>query len=126
MFGFNWFLRRFQNRGRRIFQYWDGSRSRRCDPMVATRLLESHEQFEWETTPKLIDAPDRKISDEAAAITADAVRLAFGISEYDGRAGLTEGELISLLVDFSVFLSAVKKNTSDSDAVDVESEGSES
>ena len=93
--------------------------------MVATRLLESHEQFEWETTPKLIDAPDRKISDEAAAITADAVRLAFGISEYDGRAGLTEGELISLLIDFSVFLSDVKKNTSDS-LISPESSGSPS
>ena len=110
MLGLNWLLRRLQNRGRRIFKYWDGSRQRACDPMVAARLLDAHEKFDWETTPKFIDVEDAKLSDESMGITADAVRMAFGIPIYDGSRGLTEAELVNLLIDFVTYLNELKKN----------------
>lgn len=103
------FLRRWYiNRTRAIFQYWDGRRIRRIDPMAAFRALVAHPEFDWESHPDLIDTGD----DEATDITLGAVRDVFGVQAYKGElsAGLTEAETISLLTDFVVYVNALKKN----------------
>lgn len=106
-----------QNRHRAIFRYWDGSRLRSIDPMVAYRALDSHNEFDWETHPLLIDPPEDapklniKLSVEAMGITADAVRTAFDIPQYKNGRGLTEGELVNLLTVFTEWMTALKKNT---------------
>lgn len=85
--------------------------------MVAYRSLDSHDEFDWETHPLLIDppddapAPDTRISVEAMEVTADAVRTAFDVPLYENGRGLTEGELVSLLTVFTVWMTALKKNT---------------
>ncbi|MCC7424822.1 MAG: hypothetical protein IT428_31510 [Planctomycetaceae bacterium] len=99
------------NRGRAIFRFWDGQRDRLADPMVIHRSLLEHGEFNWETTPALIDVDNDKISSDALRITADATRKAFGVPELiDG--GLTETELLQLLVQFSLYLSSLKKSIS--------------
>lgn len=112
----NFIRRMILNRHRAIFRYWDGSRMRSIDPMIPYRILDSHETFDWETHPLLIDPdddspkPDIKLSVEAMEITADAVRTAFEIPKYDNGRGLTEGELIDVLTVFTVWMTALKKN----------------
>lgn len=101
------------NRNRAIFRYWDGRKLRRIDPMVVYRRLDSHPDFDWETTPVEVDAPSDAIAGPALAATAEAVREAFEIPVYDGKRGLTEGELTNLLIDYVEWLNALKKNTSE-------------
>ena len=112
----NLFRKWIQNRNRAIFHYWDGSKYRTIDPMVAYRELDLHSEFDWETHPLLIDPPegesaDTRLSVEAMGITADAVRTAFHVPLYEDGRGLTEGELVNLLTEYAEWMNALKKNT---------------
>lgn len=104
----------FYNRERAIFTYWDGQRVRSIDPAVAYRALNSHTEFDWATTPALVDAPDNKMSMDALGISADAVRDAFDIPAYQDGRYLVEGELFGLLHQFVEWMDALKKNISHS------------
>lgn len=109
------FIRRiYANRQRAIFRFWDGTRKRGVDPILVVRALESHPEFNWEVDPQLIEMEDadREAADGAFARIADATRMAFGIPLFDGKHGLTEGELLNLLGFFVGYLNALKKNTS--------------
>lgn len=105
--------------GRDIFQYWDGSRKRGIDPLTAYRALLAHPTFDWEVHPGLIDAIDsddsqtRVMAIEASEITVQAVRDVFGVVPWtDTTPGLTEAEMIGLLIGFVDYLVGVKKNSS--------------
>lgn len=90
---------------RDVFTFWDGSRWRGADPIVVCRRLLSHDTFDAESHPKLIELED----DDAVRITALGVRDAFGLPEYDGRRGLTEAECVSLLGEFWDWCGDLKK-----------------
>ncbi len=93
-----------------IFAFFDGTRSRRADPMAVSRALFSHPTFSWEDHPKLIDVDDPAVSMDALRITAEAVRDAFTLpSVEDG--GLTEIECVDLLASFVAYLASLKKST---------------
>lgn len=118
----NWIRRTLSNRRRAIFRFWDGTRWRAIDPMVAYRGLDAHAEFSWEEHPLLIEAAldgqlatdpgVTRVAWEALGITAAAVRDVFAIPVFDGRRGLTEEELLNLLCDFSEYVRGVKKNIS--------------
>lgn len=110
---FDWLRRWTESRRRAVFRFWDGKRTRHIDPMSVYRSLRSHPTFDWATTPKLIDIPDEKIRLEALALTADAVRIAFGLSSVE-HGGLTEWECVYLLVAFTRWNEAVKKKAAGS------------
>lgn len=107
-------LRRWtESRRRAVFRFWDGTRTRAIDPMVAYRALRSHPKFDWAVTPKEIDIPNEKISLEALALTAEAVRIAFQLPECSAG-GLTEWECVRLLIAFTRWNDAVKKKAAGS------------
>lgn len=108
----SWIRNRFYNRGRAIFRFWDGSTSRRIDPMVVYRRLLEHPEFDWETTPLLIDVHEEAVAADAIRLSADAVRVAFEIPELSETKGLTEIECVQLLQLFVQYLTALKKNIS--------------
>lgn len=108
MFGF---LKRWAWRNRLgIFQFFDGTRTRRVDPMAVQRALFNHPRFAWDTHPVLIDVDDPKVSLEALEITADAVRTAFELPGIEAG-GLTETECVNLLASFVAYLNDLKKST---------------
>jgi hypothetical protein len=111
----NWIRRRAWNRERAIFRYWDGARWRWIDPFLAFRRLADHPEFDWEKDPALIDFADQRTASGCADRTVRAVREVFGIPAFDGSrgtpAGLTEAELIALLVAFTAYVTDAKKNT---------------
>lgn len=111
---FNWFRNRLAARRRNVFEFWDGSRKRRIDPMVAIRRIKEHPEFDWATTPKLIDSTVDAYAMEAYALTADAVCKAFGVKLFDGETGLTEAECVALLTQFVSWLTVTKKKVSSS------------
>lgn len=90
---------------REIYEFWDGRRWRRVDPLVVCRALQSHERFNPERHPDLVDEGD----EEATVITVGAVRDVFGLPVYDGKRGLTESECLSLLADFWHWCGDLKK-----------------
>lgn len=105
--------------GRDIFQYWDGKRKRGIDPLHAYRSLLAHPTFDWEVHPGLIDEIDsddahtRNMAIEASEVTVQAVRDVFGVNPWtDNSPGLTESEMIGLLIGFVDYLVGVKKNSS--------------
>lgn len=127
MFGWicDWLVRWATNRSRAVFRFWDGRRARRVDPFVVLRRLHEHPLFDWQHDPGAIDdllamgrgeQVDVPMSVDEFFDTTErvstVVRSAFGIPEYDGRAGLTEGECVKLLGDFGGYVDVVKKNTS--------------
>lgn len=110
--------RRIREREQEIFRFWDGSRERGVDPLVVLRDLNAHPQFKPEFHPSLIlnGDPASGAVKEATEITLDAVNFAFGVEpwrEADGAAkGLTVTKRLELLLTFSEYLDALKKNIS--------------
>ncbi|AWM38705.1 hypothetical protein GobsT_31050 [Gemmata obscuriglobus] len=119
MFGF---LRRWWSRDhqRQIFAYFDGTATRRADPMVAGRVLEescpdyedrlrvlAHEvpadlAAAMAGTPVAADMKQKKADAVTALVkAADAM---FGLRPLDGAAGLTEAERLLVLFRFLAFL----------------------
>lgn len=94
------------DRERGIFDYWDGKRHRRADPMAVLRSLNDHPEFDLASTPQLAESGAL----EAVKITCDASRAAFGIKTLD-EGGLTEVECIDVMVAFFDFCAALKKNS---------------
>lgn len=102
--------RLFTDRYRKIFNFWDGRRWRRADPMVVARLYDEADGFSWDETPQMAYAGDS----DALVTLANTTRHAFDLPVYDGRNGLTELELMDLTGQFVGYLFDLKKNISDS------------
>ena len=109
MFGWlrDWRRRKAARTSRAIFKFWDGTRTRAVDPMVAYRSLACHPTFIWTQHPKHVERDH-----DALTTTLTAIRDAFGVTPLlpDGNAGLSEGETLELLVSFSDYLARAKKN----------------
>ena len=109
------------SQNRDIFRFWDGEEDRGIAPLRAYRALLAHPDFDWEVHPGLIDQMDsedahlRDMAIQASELTVQAVRDVFGVRPWtDQTPGLTESEMISLLIGFVDYLVGVKKNTSPS------------
>ena len=107
------FLRRDSRRD--IFQYWDGSKYRRCDPLVAWRAL-------WEdpeVDPKLdfelatgLNAQGESVDYDPAAQdrVIGLIRKIFDVTAWtETTAGLTVNETFALLWEFLRYVNAMKK-----------------
>jgi len=110
----NAFTRWVSNPYRRLFRFWDGRRYRCVDPMVILRRLGEVDNLDMENDPKRLKSKMESVRLEATREIAAAVRHAFDLPVYDGRKGLTEEELCSLLGLFTRRMQALKKNTANS------------
>jgi hypothetical protein len=100
-------------RRRKIFKFYDGKKKRAIDPMIPFRSLGQNEKFDWEKTPLEMKASqqigDIKLFFLSTGLTVDAVREAFQVEPFD-QGGLTDFECVDLLLDFSIWINALKKN----------------
>lgn len=109
------FRRWVERRRKAVFVFWDGFRTRRIDPMVAYRRLRAHPEFDWSTTPKMLEVPDEKERLDAMRLIAVAVRDAFEVPAMDGEGnGLTESTCVQLLSRFTAWIAVLAKKRDDS------------
>ncbi len=105
----NWLRRLIFNRHRAIFTYWDGTRLRAIDPIVAYRRLKSDPEFD--DTVHLDRMEQGNL--EALDVVLSATRRAFHLTEWtENQPGLTVFETRDLIVSFVLYLDALKKNGS--------------
>lgn len=109
---FGWIARLFQRRdsSRAIFKFFGGTWWQRVDPVQAWLSLQSDPEWSMDKHLPALDAGGPE-SIEAAAITARAVRRAFGIkplSEY----GLTDEECLEVFRSFCLWSENIKKKVS--------------
>jgi hypothetical protein len=109
---FRWLRRLFGRRDalgyadgeREIFEYWDGTRTRKGDPLAIHRALVCMptEEFNIDVDPKVsrVPTPEGLL---ATGRMAEAVRKAFGIKQVD-EGGLTDGECIRLFIEFGALI----------------------
>src|SRR2546423_10761315 len=69
-----------------IYEYWDGTRTRRIDPLEVQHSLNSRDGFDLDTDFKLATSQLVGDKENVAALRRiiDAVRAAFSIPVYDG------------------------------------------
>lgn len=91
-----------------IFRYWDGTRDRYCDPLIAFQALAAHPEFDLANTPIEADRGDPDAIRAMVKACCDAFSVTQWSEEHPG--GLTQMECIGLMVDFTNYLLAVKKN----------------
>lgn len=85
--------------GRKIFEFFDGTKHRRVDPMLIYRKMIAHPEWSFQN-----EGRDLQIWDsEAWGKTAELIREIFDIPKYDGAVGLTEEELLDLFTSFVVW-----------------------
>lgn len=118
MFFIGSFLNWRQNRKRNIFQYWDGSRWRRADPIViATALDEGSDKGTGyiglliELNKDLSSIPPGPLLQEALAANvrtgkqlAALSRRVFDVKELSDREGLTDAECVKIITQFFWFM----------------------
>jgi hypothetical protein len=109
---FRWLRRLFGKRDalgyadadREIFEYWDGQRIRRGDPLAIHRAIicAPEEEFNIKVDPKVarVPTPEGLL---ATGRMAAIVRKAFGIKSVD-EGGLTDGECIRLFIEFGALI----------------------
>ena len=118
------FLRRLWSRdqspARLVFEYHDGTRSRRADPLAAVAALEAADPKFAEHLAELDDSdkpgvalPPGAVADEvkagrkeAVAKLLEATRAAFGLKPLDDTGGLTEAETMQVLMAFLLWMQA--------------------
>lgn len=106
----NWFFARVLNRHRLLFRFWNGSRFVSEDPFILFRRLLNTDKFDPDADMKLLEIKtDPKLVVRKMENIAEGVREIFGVQPLD-RGGLTELECIQLLIQFSGWMDAVKKN----------------
>lgn len=91
-----------------IYKYFDGTKERCDDPLAIRHRLDTHSTYRFDVHPVLAEKGDAA----AYEIVLTAICDAFQVSRFDSATGkgLTQTELIGLLVDFGNYLEAVKKN----------------
>ena len=91
---------------RSIFKYWNGNTYCNIDPLLVEERLEQHEQFRSDVHPGGAAAGEL----EAFNICVDAYSKAFDVNIYDGKSGLTRGELFGLMGSFDMYMLSLKKS----------------
>lgn len=123
------FLRRllglsYSKRERGIFRYFDGSKWRRADPFEANRKLEKEGGKDWtsllagiriEKVPfeKLSPGMMRAVADNwhhSIEKLAELARKVFDVKPISDDGGLTDGQALSLLMDFLDWISACEED----------------
>lgn len=101
--------RRFE-RERALFRFFDGRRWRSVDPWSTWRAIAGCETFDFKRQGFLVD----QSSEPETTRCIEALCRIFAVERYDDaqRSGLTDWEIISLYLDLSAYLEALKKNTS--------------
>lgn len=114
MFGFFAWLRnrraRLQSeRSRLIFEFSDGTKLRRADPMRVWREIQNDPEFNVQTMSALVDAQ----AEPETSLCLKCLCRVFGVERFDERTGrgLTDGQLLNLLVDFEDYLDTLQKKT---------------
>lgn len=107
-----WLRNKLRNRQRAIFRFWDGTCIRGVDPMSIFLAIKAHPTYNAETDPPLVDADDKDAYERMVKGCQDVFSIPV-FQEVNGiRHGLTGPECISLMVDFTQYVVALKKNTS--------------
>jgi hypothetical protein len=110
----NWLRGRGRKRQRQLFEFFDGSRFRLADPWPIYRQLYNDDEFVIGSGPEdpasmLLAAIELQEPEFSKAVACG--HRAFGTKPFDGRSGLTEGEVVNLIADFIEWCDAlVKKN----------------
>ena len=101
--------KRRQNRHRKLFELYDGTRTRRIDPIQAHIEFQLHPDFNW-NDGELLGAGDPETTKRYARAACDV----FGLTQWDDltQTGMTVPELIATLESFLEFCEDLKKNTS--------------
>lgn len=99
-------------RGRGLFHYWDGRRTRYADPALLWRKLLNHPEMNFETMVPLAEQGH----EPEATIVNKALCEVFDVRPWDeaSQAGLTCWEVMHLVSQFDEYVLALKKNTSPS------------
>lgn len=100
--------------GRGIFVVWDGTKSRRLDPLVCLRTIgrecpeyEQHLRTLAEAVPESAVADEAKAQrDRATVELVAAARAAFGLKPLDDAGGLTDAEALGAFAAFLRFMAA--------------------
>jgi hypothetical protein len=97
---------------REIFEYWDGEKKRRADPVAIWRAMAAHPQFVADKHLQEIASSEQSLQIEASDITVRATREIFGIAAWSetNDTGLTEFETLEVLNQFMGFIDGLKKN----------------
>ena len=96
---------------RDLFHFEDGGGNKRAaDPLACWRGMMNHVEYRHEVHPKQVHEGDQ----ESLEITLRMVQDVFEVEEWgeDTPNGLTQGEMLDLLISFIEYVSDVKKNTS--------------
>lgn len=107
----SWLWNKYHARGRVLFQFHDGERTRRVDPLEVARRLFADPEFDWDETPRMLMTGHAAMQLETFRIIGNAVRRAFEVPSVEGG-GLSEIECLELLTRFRGYLGDVKKNGS--------------
>lgn len=96
---------------RDIFQFHDGGRTRRVDPLAILRALNASPTFGDNIA--LIERAEGvdQFVETASTEALDTVRAAFGVRPVDEAGGLTEFETLDLFRSFCEYVAALKKNS---------------
>lgn len=91
-----------------IYTYWDGKKQRQDDPLAIRYRLDTHPTYRFDVHPVLAEKGDMA----AYEIVLSAICDAFLVKRFDPATGtgLTQTELVGLLIDFGSYLESVKKN----------------
>jgi hypothetical protein len=97
----------YSKQERMIFEFWDGEKRRKVDPLVVQRALVSDKDFDLEIELKHI-AASTPLAVEAMENIIRGIRAAFKIKSLDDG-GLTDSECLAVMVQFGTWMGDVKK-----------------
>jgi len=109
---FQWLTRRLTRRRlmrRGLFPYYSGARERWADPFRVYRLLMNHATVNMETIGPEVDEGKEPATSQLVVALADI----FDVKRWDDhdRTGLTDWEILQLMVDLEQFLDELKKTS---------------
>lgn len=104
---FRWIRNRRWNKRRLLFRFYDGSKIRSIDPVVAGIALHAHDTFVYRHLHEAANGDA-----ESQLIVAQTASDVFGVAavDNDGSHGLTISERVELMMAFDLWLMALKKN----------------
>lgn len=101
--------RRWRLRDRGLFNFWDGRRWRFIDVWHVYRQLMNDARLDPDRHFPLVERGEEPETSEYLALITEI----FGLHRWDGRRGLTDGEVRNVSEAFFAVCLAVKKNGSD-------------
>jgi len=104
----NWFKRMKMEAVRNVFEYWDGERYRRIDPWRALREIKADPKFNIEMHAELITQLG---AEPETTQMAECMSRVFGVPRFDGKKGLTDQEMVDLLIDLILYFDEIQKKT---------------